>query len=88
MGEVQNKERLESMLPIRRQVITNKDITLDLLIDNIIFTQQCFVLTITTPIILGSYFFDTHFAVLYIADCTIILNCTDYTLTNSLTMIL
>ena len=47
-----------------------------------------FVLPITNPIILGSDFLDTHFAVLDIGDCTITLYCTDYTLTTSLTMIL
>ena len=85
MGKVQNKEQLEVTLPTGRKVITNKVITLDLIIDNVIFTQQCFVLPITNPIILGSNFLDTHFAVLDIGDHTITLCCTDYMLTNSLT---
>ena len=63
----------------------NKVITLYLLIDNVIFTQQCFVLPITNPIILGSDFLDTHFAVLDIDNHTITLCCADYMLTTSLT---
>ena len=63
----------------------NKVITLELVIENAIFTQQCFVLPITNPIILGSDFLDTHFAVLDIGDCTITLHCADYMLTTSLT---
>ena len=63
----------------------NKVITLDLEIENVVFTQQCFVLSITNPIILGSDFLDTHFAVLDINDHTITLNCVDYMLTTSLT---
>ena len=58
---------------------------LDLVIQNVIFTQQCFVLPITNPIILGSDFLDTHFAVLDIVDSTLTLHCTDYMLTTSLT---
>ena len=58
---------------------------LDLVIKNVIFTQQCFVLPITNPIILGSDFLDTHFAVLDIGDSTITLRCADYMLTTSLT---
>ena len=50
-----------------------------------IFTQQCFVLPITNPILLGSEFLDTHFAVLDISDHTITLCCTDFMLTTSLT---
>ena len=74
------------MLLIRRKVITNKVITLDLVIDNIVFTHQCFVLPITNPIILGSDFLDTHFAVLDIGGCSITLCCANYTLTTSLTL--
>ena len=58
---------------------------LDLVIKNVIFTQQCFILPITNPIILGSDFLDTHFAVLDIRDSTITLCYTDYMLTTSLT---
>ena len=61
----------------------NKVITLDLVIKNVFFTQQCFVLTITTSITLGSDFLDTYFAVLDIGDHTITLHCTDYILTTS-----
>ena len=50
-----------------------------------IFTQQCFVLTITNPIILGSDFLETHSAVLDIGDHIITLHCADYMLTTSLT---
>ena len=62
------KEQLEVMLPTRRKIIINKAITLDLVIDNVTFTQQCFVLPITNPIILGSDFLDIYFAVLDIGD--------------------
>ena len=62
----------------------NKVITLDLVIENVIFTQQCFVLLITNLIILGSDFLDTHFTVLDIGNHIITLHCTDYMLTNSL----
>ena len=62
-GEVQNEERLEVTLPTGRKVITNKFITLDLVIKIVIFTQQGFVVPITNPIILGSDFLDKHFAV-------------------------
>ena len=48
----------------------SKVIMLDLVIENVIFTQQCFVLPSTNPIILGSDFLDIHFAVLDIGDCT------------------
>ena len=85
MREVQNEEQLEVMLPTGRKVIINTVITLGLAIDNVIFTQQCFVLPITNPIILGSDFLDTHFAVLDIGDCIITLHCADYMLTTSLT---
>ena len=63
----------------------NKVITLDLVIYNVIFTQQCFFLPITNPIILGSNFLDTYFAVLDIGNHTITLHCADYKLTTSLT---
>ena len=73
MGEVQNEEWLEVTLPTGQKVIINKVITLDLVIDNVIFTQQCFFLPITNPIILGSDFLDAHFAALDIGDSTITL---------------
>ena len=85
MGEVQNKEQLDATLLNGRKIITNKVFTLDLVINNVIFTQQCFVLLITNPIILGSYFLDIHFAVLEISGHTITLHCIDYMLTTSLT---
>ena len=50
-----------------------------------ILIQQCFVLSITNSIILGSNFLYTHFAVLDIGNQTITLHCTDYTLINCLT---
>ena len=40
---------------------------------------------ITNPIMLGSDFLDTHFAVLDIGDSTITLYCADYMLTTNLT---
>ena len=85
MGEVQNEKQLEVTLLTGRKAITSKVITLNLVIENVVFTQQCFVLPITSPIILGSDFLDTHFAVLDIGDCTITLHCTDYMLTTNLT---
>ena len=85
MGEVWNEERLEVTLPTKRKIIMNKVITLDLVIDNVMFTQQYFILPITNPIILGSDFLDTYFVVLDISDCTITLQCADYMLTTSLT---
>ena len=85
MGEVQNEEQLEVTLLTGRKVIMNKVIMLDIAIENAIFTQQCFVLPITNPIILGSNFLDTNFAVLDIGDCTITLCCAAYTLTTSFT---
>ena len=85
MEEVQNEEWLEVMLPNSRKVITNKVITLDLVIDNVIFTQQCFVLPITNSNMLGNNFLDTHFAVLDISYHTITLHCADYMLNTSLT---
>ena len=63
----------------------DKVITLDLVIKILIFVQQCSFLPITNPIILGSNFLDTHFAVLDIGDCTITLHCADYMMTTSLT---
>ena len=54
MGEVQNEKQLEVMLPNGGKVIMYKVLILDLVIDNVIFTQQWFVLPITNPIILGS----------------------------------
>ena len=62
-----------------------KIIILDLVTENIIFTQQCFILPITNPIILGGDFLDTHFTVLDVGDCTINLYGTDYMLITSLT---
>ena len=47
-----------------RQVIMNEVITLVVVIENVMFKQQCFVLPITNPIVLGSDFMDTHFVVL------------------------
>ena len=85
MGEIKNEEWLEVTLTAVRKIITNKVITLDLVINNGIFTQQCFFQPITNPIILGSDFLDTYFAVLDINDCTITLCCTDYMLSTSLT---
>ena len=85
MGEVQNEERLEVTLLTRRKGIINKVIILDLVIDIVIFTQQCFVLPITNPSILGSDFLDIHFSVLDIGDSTIIFHCVDCMLTTSLT---
>ena len=80
-----NEEWLEVMLLTRRKVITNKPFTLVSVIYNMIFLQQCFVLPITKPIMLGSDFLGTHFVVLDIGDCTITLGCADYMLTTSLT---
>ena len=85
MGEVQNEDWLEVTLLTGRKITMNKIIALDLTINNIIFLQQYFVLPIMNPIILGSYFLDTHFTVLDISDCTITLHCADYMLITSLT---
>ena len=85
MGEVRNEKQLEVTLPTGRKVIANEVIMLALVIQNVIFTNQYFVLPITNPIILGSDFLDTHFAVLDIGDSTITLHCTDYMLITSLT---
>ena len=60
MGEVQNEERLEVILLTIRKVITNKVVTLGLVINNVIFIQECFILPITNPIILGSDFLDIY----------------------------
>ena len=73
------------MLPIGRKLITNKVIILDLVIGNVAFIQQCFVLLIANPIVLGSHFLDTHFAVLDIGNHPITLCCADYMLSTSLT---
>ena len=85
MVEVWNEKWLELMLPTGRKVIMNKVISLDLVINNAIFIQQYSVLPITNPIILRSDFFDIHFSVLDIGNCTITLHCADYTLTTSFT---
>ena len=85
MGKVQNVQQLEVMLPTGWKVLANKVIILDLVINSVVFTQQCFVLPITNPIILGSDFLDTHFAVLDIGHHTITLHCADYMLTTNLT---
>ena len=84
-GEVWNEDQLEETLPTGRKVTINKVITLDLVINNVIFTQEYFVLPITNPIILGSDFLNTHFTVLDIGDHTITLHCDDNMLTTSLT---
>ena len=39
MGEVQNIEQLEVTLPMVREVIMNKVAILDLVIENMVFTQ-------------------------------------------------
>ena len=72
------------MLSIVMKVITNKTITLYLILENVIFYIAMFCLPITNPIILGSDFLDTHFTVLDIGNCTITLHCVDYILTTSL----
>ena len=64
-------EWLEVALLLGWKLIMNKVITLDIETQNIIFTHQCFVLSITNPIILESDFLDTYFAVLDIGDYTI-----------------
>ena len=56
MGEVQSIDQLQVTLLSGRKVIVNKIITLDLIVKNIIFIQQFFVIPITSPIILGSNF--------------------------------
>ena len=63
----------------------NKVITLNLVIDNVIFTWQCFMLQITNAIILRSVFLNIYFAMLDVSDSIITLCCTDYMLTTSLT---
>ena len=73
------------MLPKRRKVIIDKILTLDLVIENVIFLQQYFVLPITNPIILGNNFQDIYFVVLDISNHTMTLHCTAYMLTTSLT---
>ena len=69
----------------RKKVITNKGLTVVLVIDNVTFTQQCFVLPITGTIILGSDLLEIYFAMLDIGDCTITLHCAFHMLTTSLT---
>ena len=64
-------EWLEVMLLTSQKIIMKKSIILDLVSENIFFTQQCFILPITNPIILGGGFLDTHFTVLDVGDCTI-----------------
>ena len=56
-------ELLEITLLRGRKVTIRKVITLGLAIENAIFTQQCFVLPITNPIILGISFLDIYFAI-------------------------
>ena len=73
------------MLVMGGKAIVNKFFMLNLKIDNLILTKQCFVLPITNPIILGSDFLEIHFSVLDIGDCTITLRSTNYMLTTSLT---
>ena len=73
MGEVKNKRWLEATLPTGGNVITNKVTTLVLLIDNVVFIQKCFVVPISNPILMGSGFLDTYFAVLDISNHTITL---------------
>ena len=85
MREIQNIEQLEVTFPMGRKATTNKAIILDLVIKNMIFTQQCFVLPISNPVILESDFLDIHFAVLDIGDHTILMLYANYMLTTSLT---
>ena len=56
----------------------------DLVINNVVFTQKYFFLSITNLIMLGSDFLDPHFAMLNIGDCISTLHCADYMHTNSL----
>ena len=72
------------MPPAGRKVITNKVIIFELVNKNVIFTQLCFVLPITNPIIPGSEFLDIYFVVIGVGDYTITLCCTNYMLTTSL----
>ena len=58
MGEVQNAEWLEVTVPTGRKVIINKVISLDLVIKDLVFIQQCFFPPIMNPIILGTDFLD------------------------------
>ena len=73
------------MLLSGKKVVTIKVIPSDLVINNVAFIQQCFVLTINNPIILVNDFLDIHFALLDIGDYTITLHCANYMLTTSLT---
>ena len=75
---------LEGMLLTGPKVNANKVVTLNLVLNNAIFIQQCFVLPITNPIILGIDFLDTHFAVVNIGVCTITLGYADYMIPTSL----
>ena len=68
-----------------RKVSYYKVVMLDLVVENIIFTQQCSLLLLTDPIILGSNILETHFAMPDIGDSTITLHFADYILTTSLT---
>ena len=81
-------EWLEVTLPKGRKAVMKKVVILDLIIDNMIFTQQYFVLPFTNPILLGSNFLDNHFVMLDIGHHTISLHCNDYMLTISLPIIL
>ena len=56
-----------------------------LVIQDIIFMQQCFLFLITNSILMGSSFLDTNFTMLDIGDFTITLHYADYMLTTSLT---
>ena len=68
MGEVWNGEQLEIMLLKGKKVIINQVITLESVIENVIFTQKCFVQPNTYPIILESDFMDIYFVMLDKSD--------------------
>ena len=70
MGEVWNEEQLEVTILTSRKVIMNKVTTLELVFEKVVFIQQCFVVHITNPIILGSNLLVIHFTVWDIGDCT------------------
>ena len=55
-----------------RKVIMNKAITFDLIIQNLIFIQQYFILLITKPITLRSNILDIYFVILGIGDWVIV----------------
>ena len=57
-------EHLEIKLLVGKKVIIYKAIIIHLVVKILVFPQQCFVLPITNPIILGSDFLDIHFTVL------------------------